>query len=37
MGAAGRVKALAEFDEQRVVDTTLDVYEQLLRAREPRS
>jgi glycosyltransferase involved in cell wall biosynthesis len=30
MGAAGRVKAEAEFDERRIVQTTLAVYERLL-------
>jgi glycosyltransferase involved in cell wall biosynthesis len=29
MGAAGRRKALAEFDQQRVIDRTLDVYSRL--------
>jgi glycosyltransferase involved in cell wall biosynthesis len=32
MGAAARDKARRDFDQQRVIDTTLDVYEQLLRA-----
>jgi glycosyltransferase involved in cell wall biosynthesis len=31
MGRAGRQKALSEFDQQRVIDTTLAVYERLLR------
>ena len=30
LGAAAREKALREFDEQRVIDTTLAVYERLL-------
>lgn len=30
MGDAARKKAMAEFDQQRVIDTTLDVYERLL-------
>jgi glycosyltransferase involved in cell wall biosynthesis len=30
MGAAARAKARAEFDQQRVIDTTLRVYERLL-------
>jgi glycosyltransferase involved in cell wall biosynthesis len=36
MGAAGRRKALAEFDQQRVIDLTLDVYSRLT-PRRPRS
>jgi len=37
MGEAGLRKARAEFDQQRVIDITLDVYERLLRpgARQP--
>lgn len=31
MGRAARQKAVAEFDQQRVIDTTLEVYERLLR------
>jgi glycosyltransferase involved in cell wall biosynthesis len=33
MGAAGRAKALREFDDRKVIDITLGVYEQLLGAR----
>jgi glycosyltransferase involved in cell wall biosynthesis len=33
MGRAGRMKAEAEFDDRRVVETTLAVYERLLEAR----
>jgi glycosyltransferase involved in cell wall biosynthesis len=32
-GAAARRKARAEFDQQRVIDTTLEVYERLLASR----
>lgn len=32
MGSAARKKAVREFDQQRVIDTTLDVYERLLAA-----
>jgi glycosyltransferase involved in cell wall biosynthesis len=35
MGRAGRVKAEAEFDDRRVVDTTLAVYERLLERHAP--
>ena len=31
MGRAGRTKAIAEFDQRQVIDTTLSVYEMLLR------
>ncbi|MGH9293856.1 MAG: GNAT family N-acetyltransferase [Acidimicrobiales bacterium] len=31
MGSAGREKALLEFDQQRVIDLTLDTYDRLLR------
>ena len=34
MGTAGRSKAKAEFDQQRVIDTTLATYERLLRAKK---
>jgi glycosyltransferase involved in cell wall biosynthesis len=34
MGVAGRQKAVAEFDQQRVIDITLEVYDRLL-ARRP--
>jgi hypothetical protein len=30
MGAAGRAKALREFDEQRVIHRTLRIYDHLL-------
>jgi glycosyltransferase involved in cell wall biosynthesis len=30
MGAAGRVKALREFDQQRCIDVTLSVYRRLI-------
>ena len=33
MGAAGRAKALREFDDRKVIDITLGVYEQLLGTR----
>lgn len=33
MGAAARVKAQREFDQQRVIDITLETYERLLRRR----
>jgi glycosyltransferase involved in cell wall biosynthesis len=33
MGAAARRKARRDFDQQHVIDTTLDVYERLLRSR----
>lgn len=36
MGEAGRRKAEAEFDQQRVIDVTLEVYNRLLARREPR-
>ncbi len=36
MGAAGRHKAEREFDQQRVIDTTVGVYERLLARRSPR-
>lgn len=36
MGAAGVVKAAADFDQQRVIDLTLDAYERVLGARAPR-
>jgi glycosyltransferase involved in cell wall biosynthesis len=35
MGAAARVKARREFDQQRVIDLTLSVYERLLGTRRP--
>jgi glycosyltransferase involved in cell wall biosynthesis len=35
-GQAGRAKALAEFDQQLQVRTTLDLYERLLPGRQPR-
>ncbi|MCU0268923.1 MAG: glycosyltransferase family 4 protein [Acidimicrobiales bacterium] len=35
LGAASRAKAEAEFDQQRVIDTTLEVYERLLAERAP--
>ncbi len=34
MGAAGRRKAKADFDQQRVIDTTLATYDRLLRAKQ---
>ena len=37
MGAAGRRKALAEFDQQQVIEITLDVYSQLLSRRRRRA
>ncbi|HEY1737239.1 MAG TPA: glycosyltransferase family 4 protein [Acidimicrobiia bacterium] len=36
MGAAARAKAIAEFDQQRVIDHTLATYERLLARRAPR-
>jgi glycosyltransferase involved in cell wall biosynthesis len=36
MGAAARAKAIAEFDQQRVIDHTLATYERLLAHRAPR-
>jgi hypothetical protein len=33
MGDAGRQKALREFDDRKVIDITLGVYEQLLGTR----
>ena len=36
MGEAGLRKAVAEFDDRRVVERTLAVYERLLEARHPR-
>lgn len=36
MGQAGTAKALADFDQQRVIRTTLDVYAQLLASRGTR-
>jgi glycosyltransferase involved in cell wall biosynthesis len=33
LGDAGRAKAIAEFDEKRVIETTLGVYERVLRDR----
>jgi glycosyltransferase involved in cell wall biosynthesis len=35
MGAAARKKAEREFDDRRVIDTTLDVYAHLLGPRRP--
>ncbi|HSH59757.1 MAG TPA: glycosyltransferase family 4 protein [Acidimicrobiales bacterium] len=35
MGRASRAKAVAEFDQRRVIDLTLDVYASLLRPRPP--
>lgn len=37
MGGAARVKALAEFDQQRVIDLTLAVYAELLGRRRARA
>jgi glycosyltransferase involved in cell wall biosynthesis len=36
MGAAGRAKALREFDERRVIGAILDAYQRLLRGKESR-
>jgi glycosyltransferase involved in cell wall biosynthesis len=36
LGAAGRAKAVREFDEQRVIDRTLAVYDSLLQTRASR-
>jgi hypothetical protein len=37
LGEAGHDKAIAEFDQQRIIDVTLSVYDQLLaRARSQR-
>jgi len=35
MSEAARRKAVAEFDQQRVIDITLDVYERLLACASP--
>jgi glycosyltransferase involved in cell wall biosynthesis len=37
MGAAGRQKALREFDETRIIDTIIDAYRRLLRGNESRA
>ncbi|HEY3831301.1 MAG TPA: glycosyltransferase family 4 protein [Acidimicrobiia bacterium] len=37
MGVAARAKAIAEFDQQRVIDHTLATYERLLAQRAPRA
>lgn len=37
MGDAGRVKALAEFDQRRVIEITLEVYDRLLAGRRLRA
>ena len=34
MGTAGRSKAKADFDQQRVIDTTLATYDRLVRAKK---